>query len=95
MSVPMFLTVIVYRSVSPASSTFGLPVRSVEIFSTWKAGADSIRTRVGSSSPGSSGFEIPLTFGSSLRPTTTPSPRSLAWFVTSLPLVIDAASLTS
>ena len=40
-SVPAFEITIVYRSVSPACTTFGSPVRSVTVFTTLRLGAKS------------------------------------------------------
>ena len=50
-----------------------------------KYGAELIVTRVGSSSPATSGSDWPLTLGSSLSASfTLPTPRRSAWFVTTV-----------
>ncbi len=75
---------------------FGSPVRSVEIFWTRKNADEAIVTRVGSSSPATSGSAAPLTFGSSLSAKIEPSEsRSADWLVTTVPFSSGAASVTS
>ena len=59
-------------------------------------GADPIITRVGSSSPETSGLDGPLTYGSSLIAKTVPfASRSVAWFVTVVPLAMAETSRMS
>ena len=74
----------------------GSPVRSVEIFCTRKNADEAIVTRVGSSSPDTSGSAVPLTFGSSLSAKVEPfESRSRDWLVTTVPFESVAARRTS
>src|SRR5688572_14759440 len=92
--VPRLRTVIVYCKRSPASSSVASPSMSAEILSMSKYGAGTTVTRVGSSSPATSGSDWPLTLGSSLSAIFAGAKRS-AWFVTTVPLLILFASVMS
>ncbi len=95
-ALPTLFTVMVYRSISPASSTFGSPVRSVEIFWITNAGLAAIVTRVGSSSPGTVGSALPLTPGSSLTANVVLlASRSDDWLLTTVPFAREGPSVMS
>src|SRR5262245_54812562 len=86
--VPMFFTVRVYRSLSPASRTFGSPVMSAEIFCTWKEGAGLVTVL----SVGSLGAGVR---GSSDGWLTTPFPFTKPWFEITVPLAVFWFTTTS